>query len=201
MKLLLGTAQRLAQRDMVQTLIVLFVILLFAVGVGWPASARPNVSWDTVAQTRSVALMLVAGGFGLFSAAKTHRRTRLETFLALLLFVPLLWPLEAATYAASYPTIPLWWTLLQPLLDVGSYFGVGLLLGLGTRRIAILWAFFPPLLLAGLIGLSIWLHEPLLNPLATALHVSWVHLGVTILLFALTVFFCVRSTLRTKHED
>ncbi len=201
MKLLLRTAHRLTEPDMVQALVVAFVALLFALGVSWPASARPNVSWDTVAQARSIALMLIASGFGVFSAARVRRTSHLETFLALLLFVPLLWPLEGATYAASYPTTPLWWILLQPLLDVGTYFGVGLLLGLGTRRVAILWAFFPPLLLAGLIGLSIWLREPLLNPLVTALRVSWVHLGVTALLFALTLSFCIRSTMKVDHED
>lgn len=201
MKLFLETAKRLAQRDMLQALLVLLIVLLFALAVSWPASARPNVSWDTVAQARSVALMLIASGFGIFSAAEAQRRRRLETLLALLLFVPLLGPLEAAAYAASYPLTPLWWTLLQALLDIGSYFGIGLLLGLGTRRVAILWAFFPPLLLAGLIGLSIWLRQPLLNPLATALQVSWTHLGVTAFLFALTLFFCVRSTMRGNHED
>lgn len=201
MKLLLETAQRLAQRDMVQALVVFLIALLFALAVSWPASARPNVSWDTVAQARSVALMLIASGFGIFSAAETPRRSRLTTLLALLLFVPLSWPLEAAAYAASYPLTPLWWTLLQALLDAGSYFGIGLLLGLGTRRVAILWAFFPPLLLAALIGLSVWLGEPLLNPLATALHVTWIHLATTALIFSLTLFFCIRSTMRVHHED
>lgn len=201
MKLLLETAQRLAQRDMVQALVVLLVVLLFALGVSWPASARPNISWDTVAQARSVALMLIASGFGVFSAADSQRRNRLETLLALLLFVPLSWPLEAAAYAASYPLTPVWWTLFQPLLDVGTYFGVGLLLGLGTRRVAILWTFLPPLLLAGLIGLSVWLRQPLLNPLATARHVSWTHLSATALLFTLTFVFCVRSTIKGNHED
>ena len=201
MKLALRTAQRLQERDMLQALIVLFVVLLFSVGVSWPAAARPNVSWDAVAQTRSVALMLVASGFGIFSAAAAQKRVRLETLLALLLFVPLLWPLEAATYAASYPESPLWWTLLQPLVDVGSYFGIGLLLGLATRRVAVIWAFLPPLLLAGLIGLSVWLEEPLFNPLAIALHVSWFHLAASGLLFALTLLVCIRSRLVSNHED
>lgn len=201
MRLLQDAAERLRQRDMLQTLLVVMAVLLFALAVSWPPRAEPNSSWETVAQARSVALMLAASGLGLFSAGRDQQQRRLETLLAALLFVPLVWPFEAAAYAASYPNSPLWWTVVQPLLDIGSYFGIGLALGLLTRRVAALWPLLPPLLFAGLLGLSLWLQQPLLNPLATAVHLSWTHLALSLCLTALTLGVCVRTRIKVKQAS
>jgi hypothetical protein len=199
--LLQATVERLRRRDMLQILLLILIALLFAVSVSWPAAARPNVSWSTLSQVRSVALMLAASGFGVFSATREKRRERLETLLALFLFWPLVWPLEAATYAASYPDTALWWVLVVPLIDLGAYFGIGLALGLLTRVASFLWPLIPPLLLAGLIALSSYTQLPLLNPIANTANISWPHLALSALIAATTFWSCIRSRLGSNRGD
>lgn len=193
MKLLTEVAWRLRQRDLLQALFGVSALLLFALAVSWPGAGEANVSWSNVAQVRSVALMLVAVGFGVFSAATPER---LGTLLALMLLVPLVLPLEALAYAASYPDAPVWWFVLQPLLDTASYFGLGLVLGRATKRVAALWPLLPPLVFVALLGLSVWLEEPLFNPVATSTQLSWPHLGLSLVLALATLAVCVRSRVR-----
>lgn len=193
MKLLTEVAWRLRQRDLLQALFGVSILLLFALAVSWPGTGEANVSWPNVAQVRSVALMLVAVGFGVFSAATPER---LGTLVALMLLVPLVLPLEALAYAASYPDAPVWWFVLQPLLDTASYFGLGLVLGRATKRVAALWPLLPPLVFVALLGLSVWLEEPLFNPVATSAQLSWPHLGLSLVLALATLAACVRSRVR-----
>lgn len=165
-------------------------LLIFALAVSWPGTGEANVSWANVAQVRSVSLMLLAVGFGVFGAATPDR---LGTLLALMLVVPLILPLEALAYAASYPEVPVWWFVAQPLLDTASYFGLGLVLGRATKRVAALWPLLPPLVFVALLGLSVWLEEPLFNPVATAARPSWLHLALSLVLALTTLAVCVRS--------
>jgi hypothetical protein len=191
-------AYRLRQRDLLQALLALFALLIFALAVGWPGAGDPNDSWSGVAQARSVAVMLLAVGFGVFGAADP--KGWLETLLGLSLVVLLALPLEALAYAASYPAVPPWWTVAQPLLDTAAYFGIGLLLGRATRRVPALWPLLPPLAFVGLLGLSVWLEQPLLNPVASALQVSGLHLGLSLALALATYAACFRGRLE-RHGD
>jgi len=191
-------AYRLRQRDLLQALLALFTLLIFALAVGWPGAGEANGSWQGVAQARSVALMFLAVGFGVFGAA--NPKGWLETLLALSLVVLLALPLEALAYAASYPEVPLWWTVAQPLLDTAAYFGVGLALGRVTKRVSALWPLLPPLVFVALLGLGVWLEQPLLNPVASALHVSAVHLGLSLALALATYVACIRGRL-SRHGD
>lgn len=197
MRLFLAVAQRLRQPDLLQAFFALAVLLIFALAVSWPGTGTPNVSWTSVAQVRSVALMLVASYVGVFSAA--GRTGRLETLLALPLLALLALPLEALAYAASYPPVPVWWLVAQPLLDTAAYFGIGLVLGRATKRVAALWPLLPPLIFVGLLGASVGLEQPLLNPLATAARVSWVHLAASAALALTTLGACIRA--RLEHGD
>lgn len=199
MTFLYGVAERLRRRDLLQALLAVAGVLLFALAVSWPGAREANLSWSTVAQARSVALLLVAVGVGVFSAADA--RGHLESLLALLLVVLLLLPLEAFAYAASYPNTPLWWPLLQPLLSTAAHFGIGLALGRATRRVAALWPLLSPLVLVALIGLSVWLEHPLLNPVATAIQVSWTHLGLILVLAVATFAACIRATLKGREME
>lgn len=198
MSLFATVAYRLRQRDLLQALVALFALLIFALAVGWPGAGEANGSWSGVAQARSVALMLLAVGFGVFGAADP--KGRLETLLALSLLVLLALPLEALAYAASYPAVPLWWLTAQPLLDTAAYFGIGLFLGRATRRVPALWPLLPPLAFVGLLGLSVWLEQPLLNPVASALQVSGLHLGLSLALALVTYAACIRGRM-TRHGD
>lgn len=198
MSLLAAVAYRIRQRDLLQALLGLLALLIFALAVGWPGAGEPNGSWAGVAQARSVALMLLAVGVGVFGA--TDPKGWLETLLALSLVVLLVLPLEALAYAASYPEVPLWWTVAQPLLDTAAYFGIGLLLGRVTRRVAALWPLLPPLVFVALLGLSVWLERPLLNPVASALQVSSLHLGLSLALALATYAACIRGRVE-RHGD
>jgi len=194
----LVVAERLRQRDLLQAFSALAAVLIFALAVSWPGAGDPNVSWDGVAPVRSVTLMLIASYLGVFSAARPEGR--LETLLALALVALLALPLEAVPYAASYPGVPLWWVVAQPLLDAAAYFGIGLLLGRATRRVAALWPLLPPLIFVALLGASVGLEQALLNPLATAARVSVVHLGVSAALALATLAACIRGRME-RHED
>ena len=197
MRLLSAVAERVRRPDLLQAFSALSALLVFALAINWPGTGDPNHSWTGVAQVRSVTLLLLASYVGVFSAAGTTGR--LETLLAL----PLVWlltlPVEALAYAASYPPVPVWWLVAQPLLDVTAYFGVGLALGEATKRIAALWPLLPPLLFVGLLGASVGLELPLLNPLATAARVSWIHLAVSSALALATCAWCIRA--KMTHGD
>ena len=193
MRLVLGVAERLRRPDLLQAFLAVSLLLTFALAVGWPGTGDPNLSWTGVAQVRSVTLLLLASYVGVFSAAE--RAGRLETLLALPVVALLALPAEALAYAASYPPVPVWWLALQPLLDVTAYFGVGLALGLATGRVAALWPLLPPLLFVGLLGASVGLELPLLNPLATAATLSWVHLAVSAVLALATLSVCIRANI------
>ncbi len=193
MTLFAEVTQKLRQGELLQSFAAILVILILALAFSWPGAGAPNDAWYGVAQVRSVLFMLFAAGFGAFAGAA--RRGGLETLVAWWLLVLLGLPLEAFAYAASYPDVPVWWFVAQPLLDVGAYFGFGLMLGRPLRRLPALLPLVPLFVFAGLFGLSTTFALPLLNPLATA-QLSWVHLVTTALLSAATLVFCSRSRLR-----
>ena len=190
MTLLAEVAQKLRQAELLQSLLIVLTVLILTLTFSWPETGAPNDSWPIVAQARSVMFMLFAVGFGASSAQSGSGQ--LETLLAWWLLALLGLPIEAFAYAASYPDAPVWWLALQPLLDIGAYFGIGLILGQLVRRLPLLLPLLPFLVLAALIGLSTTLTLPLLNPLAAA-QLSWPHLLATFLLTLATLTFCIRS--------
>lgn len=192
MTLFAGVTQKLRQSELLQSFAAILGILVLTLAFSWPGAAEPNDSWSSVAQVRSVLFMLFAVGFG--ASAGAARSGGLETLLAWWLLVLLSLPTEAFAYAASYPDAPVWWFAAQPLLDVGAYFGIGLVFGRLVARLPALLPLAPLVVFAGLFGLSTALEAPLLNPLATV-QLSWMHLIATALLTLATLVFCVRSRL------
>ena len=196
MTLFTSVTQRLRQDDVLQSLLVVLSVLGLTLVFSWPETGAANHSWANVAQVRSVTFMLFAVGFGASSARA--REGGLEALLAWWLLAILGLPIEAFAYAVSYPDAPVWWFVLQPLLDIGTYFGIGLLFGRLVRRLPVLVPLLPFFVLAALVGLSTVLTLPLLNPLAAA-QLSWPQLLVTLLLTLATLTFCIRS--RVRHAD
>ena len=192
MNLFAGVTQKLRQSELLQSFAAILGILSLTLAFSWPGAAAPNDSWYSVAQVRSVLFLLFAAGFGASTGAA--RSGRLETLVAWWLLVLLSLPLEAFAYAASYPDAPVWWFATQPLLEVGAYFGIGLLCGRLVRPLPALLPLVPLFVFSGLFGLSTALKVPLLNPLATV-QLSWTHLLATTLLTLATLIFCVRSRL------
>lgn len=195
MTLFSGVTQRLRQDDLFQSLLVILTILVLSLVFSWPENGGVNDAWASVAQVRSVTFMLFAVGFG--ASAARAREGRLETLLAWWLLAALSLPLEAFAYAASYPDAPVWWLALQPLFDIGAYFGIGLVLGRLVRRLPLLLPLLPFGALAALIGLGTALEAPALSPLAAA-QLSWLHLLVTLLLTLATLTFCIRSKMAVE---
>ena len=190
MTLFAAVTQKLREAELLQSLLAVLIVLVLALVFSWPETGVANHSWMNVAQVRSILFMLFAVGFG--AAAARAQAGRLETLLAWWLLAVLSLPIEAFAYAASYPDAPVWWFALQPLLDVGAYFGLGLLFGQLIRRLPMLLPLLPFFVLAALIGLSTVLEAPALNPLAAA-QLSWPHLSVTLLLTLATLIFCIHS--------
>ena len=195
MTLFTAVTQKLRGAELFQSLLVVFIVLVLALVFSWPETGVANHSWMNVAQVRSVLFMLFAVGFG--AAAARARMGQLETLLAWWLLAALSLPIEAFAYAASYPDAPVWWFAAQPLLDVGAYFGIGLLFGQLIRRLPVLLPLLPFVVLAALIGLSSALEAPALNPLAAA-QLSWPHLFITALLTLATLIFCIRSQIAVE---
>ena len=200
MTLLSSVARRVGQRDLLWSLLVLFGLLVFTLGLSWPGAGQHNDAWETVAQARSLALLLVAVGLGSAGVGVRYegsghyeRRGGLETLFALWLVWLLVVPLEAFAFAAAYPDAPVWWLLAGPMFDAGTFFGVGLLLGRLTGRSQVLAPLLPPAVFAALFGLSTFLEQPLLNPLATASRFSWPHIVVTAVLTLVTLGACWRE--------
>ena len=208
MTLLSDVARRVGQRDLMWSLLALFGLLVFTLGLSWPGAGQPNDAWETVAQARSRALLLVAVGLGSAGvgtryegSGRYERRGALETLFALWLVWLLVLPLEAFAFAAAYPDAPVWWLVAGPMLDAGTFFGVGLLLGRLTGRSQVLAPLLPPAVFAALFGLSTFLEQPFLNPLATASRFSWPHIAVTAVLTLATLGVCWRKHLQSSAAE
>lgn len=169
---------RLQQQDMLQILIAYFAILLFVLAINWPQSSGvANDSWFVIVQAK-VAIMAL---LGLFYGASLSARSHQDRLVTLLLLLSVCWlslPLEIASYAASYPSVPLGMSLLMPSFELIAYFGIGLLAGklLDILRLKVLLPLAIPLVLIGLIALDIWTGLALFNPLSGSLSPSLSHL-------------------------
>lgn len=181
-------SRRLRQDDIMQLLTGYFVLLFFTVLFTWPSTPTgSNDSWYALVQVNALAAMFIGIAYGASESrlGKPHQRA---TLLALVILTLLGWPLVVLTYAATYPNVPLIWSLLTPLACL-AYYGVGLALGwsCGKLRIRFLLPLLVPSLLAGLIMVDVWLKVVVFNPFVVATHVSTGHLAVMAGLGALTL--------------
>jgi len=169
-------ADRLRSADMLQVLALFLAAQLFVVAVRWPGAGGSNEVWFALAQTRMTLLALTALGYGTAESGRAAGSRR-ATGGALLMFVGLSVPIDVATYAASYPAVPLWWTSGLPFLETLAYYGVGLVLGriaAWARLGALLPLLVPAVLVAG-IWVDVRLGVDVFNPLTASLRVSPVH--------------------------
>jgi hypothetical protein len=130
-----------------------------------------------------MSLLLLALSFGSIELEKPKRQ-KLIALLAILTLSLTSVVFEVATYAVSFPNIPLYWSILLGLIDPIAYFGFGIVLArvLGILRLGALLPLAIPALPIGLIFIDISLGIPLLNPLTAIGHISLLHL------FLMTVF-------------
>ncbi len=187
---------------MLQALALFLAAQLFVLAVRWPSAGGSNEAWFALAQARMVLLSLAALGYGAAeSGASTG--TRRATAGALLMFVGLSAPFDVASYAASYPAVPWWWSSLLPFPETLAYFGVGLALGRAAvwARIGALL----PLLVPGVVVAGIWAEVrfgiDVFNPLTAALHVSAVHVTAMVVLAAATAGWLARPAKDARRRE
>jgi len=178
-------SHRLARSDLLQLATLFFAVLFFSFVITWPsAPSASNDTWFSVAQARILCLSLLALGYGsaLLEVKKSQvNKVALRVALGALLCLALLSaPVEVMSYALSYPSLPLPYSLGLMLLDTYALFGVGMLLGrlLGIIRLRALLPLAVPAVLVGLIMADLALGLELLNPLSALSQVSLAHLGV-----------------------
>ncbi len=179
-RLLFGLEDRLRDSDATQVATLVLAALVITLIAVWPTpGSGSNESWYAFAQTRSVVLALLALGFGASAAGEAPRRA-VATALMVVLVALLVLPLEVASYAASYPATPLWWSLVSVPLATAGYFVLGLVLGRVAQslRLRALLPLLVPAAVAGLLVLDIQLGWTVLNPLTSAVAVSPWHLAM-----------------------
>lgn len=176
MRALGAAATRVRNADMIQVLALFLATLFFVLAVRWPAGVGSNEAWFTLAPTRVTLLGLIAFAFGAAEASQAPGR-RGATAGALLLLTAASAPFDVATYAASYPATPLWWSAAIPFLEVLGYLTLGTALGrvAARLRVAAFLTLLVPAVYAGLAWLDVYLGLGVFNPLAVAVHVSWRH--------------------------
>ena len=188
MRILEQFEARLGRTDMIQLLTLFLAVLAFATLTRWASPVnRLNDAWFAVAQTRVITLALIALGYGGAYAARP-RPVQRATGLAVLMFALVSAPFDIAAYAASYPSVPLVWTQVLPLVDTVAFYGLGLGLGwlLGLLRSRSLLPLAVPGLLIGMIALDIRLGVNLMNPMTASVHPAWPHAAAMAAVAALT---------------
>ena len=202
-----GLSALLRREDMTQLLMALLALLIFVLVISWPSDAQEvNNSWYTLAQVKVTSLALLALAYGGSSSARSLNEQRL-TLAALGCFHVLTLPLDAATYAASYPITPFWWAPLLCAVDLIAFFGVGLALGalLSALRLRTLLPLAVPLILVGVVSfdvwMSTWIAQAILNPFTAVTQLSAVHLAVAGLCAGATLFYLVRAPRKEPRKE
>lgn len=188
-------SERLARPDWIQLATLLLVALVFTWFVTWPTHPQDaHDGWYLLAQVRSAGLALLALGYGSF-LARSPRREKLGSLLAVLSLNVLTMPFEVISYALSYPGQPLPYLLGVSLLDSVALFGLGLTLGalLATLHLEALLPLLAPAALAGLVFVDLRLGLTLLNPLTALSAVAPLHLGLMTVIALSTLVYLLRS--------
>ena len=202
-----GLSALLRREDMTQLLLALLALLIFVLVISWPSDAQEaNNSWYTLEQVKIASLALLALSYGGSSSARSLNEQRL-TLAALGCFHVLTLPLDAATYAASYPVTPLWWAPLLCAVDLTAFFGVGLALGglLSAFRLRTLLPLAVPLVLVGVVSFDVWMStwtaRAVLNPFTAVTQVSAVHLAAAGLCAGATLFYLARARRKKPRKE
>ena len=195
MNVLSAVAERIGRNDMVQVLALYLAVLLIVLATRWPTAALPlNESWFALAPARNACLALIALGFGAHHSGSAVTEQRMAV-LALGFFVVVAVPFDVLSYAASYPSTPLAWSLILPFCTVLAYFGVGLALGrlasLGHARMLL------PILVPAVLAAGIWadvrLHTIVFNPFTAAVEPSARHAVVMAVVATISLLVLARS--------
>jgi hypothetical protein len=195
MNALEAVSERLRRNDMLQALALFLVAMGFVLATRWPGAAgAPNASWFLLAQVRNTLLVLAGLGFGAASSQASARERGL-TLAGLLVFVAVSGAFDVATYAATFPALPLAYAAALPYPETIAAYGVGLVLGRGTAVLRVRGLL--PLLVPAVVALGAYLdvrwHTVVFNPALAATRVAPVHLAAVGVAALITAGAVVRS--------
>ena len=189
-------SQRLARSDLLQLATLFFAVLFFSFTITWPSTASAsNDTWFSVAQARILCLGLLALGYGSallnVKKGKVNKLDLRVAIGALMCLALLSAPVEVMSYALSYPSLPLPYSLGLMLLDTYALFGIGMVLGrlLGFLRLRALLPLAVPAVLVGLIMADLALGLGLFNPLSALSQVALPHLATMATIAVLTSLY------------
>lgn len=194
MTVLSAVAERIGRNDMVQVLALYLAVLLIVLATRWPTATLPlNESWFALAPARSACLALIALGFGAHHSG-SHVVEQRMSVLALGFFALVSVPFDVLSYAASYPSTPLAWSLSLPFGSTLAFFGVGLALGRLTSvaRARMLLPVLVPAVLAAGIWFDVRLNTIVFNPFTAAVEPSARHAVAMLVLATITVLVLAR---------
>lgn len=201
MNVLSAVAERIGRNDMVQVLALYLAVLLIVLATRWPTAALPlNESWFALAPARSACLALIALGFGAHHSGSGVFEQRMSA-LALGFFALASVPFDVLTYAASYPSTPMAWSLTMPFFSTLAYFGVGI--GLGRLASLARARLLLPVLVPGVLAAGIWFdvrfHAIVFNPFTSAVELSARHAVAIAVLATLSVLVLARRGVRREE--
>lgn len=170
--------KRFSQPDFIQMSLLFLTVLFFAFLITWPtANFVETNSFFAVSQVRLVGLLLIALSYGSVFSLKplAEQRVTAIAVLALSLFSA---PFEVASYAMSFPPLPLYWSLLITTIDTLAFLGIGFSLGysLSFLRLRFLLPLAVPSILVAVVAADILINTALLNPLTALTLISLPHL-------------------------
>jgi len=192
-------AFRLKRPDMAQLLLLFFVVITVTVIAAWPENPQSaNNSWAVLAQSKLALLVFFAALFGGLARAAGEK---LLSLIALCCFHLFSLPLDAATYAASFPEVNFLWALSLPLIALFSYFMLGhfcsgLFHRLGLSIFALPVAVLLPI---AAIFADIYLGRNLFNPFNSIALASTPYIIINLGISIVGLFVLVRQALKNSQ--
>lgn len=198
-------AQRLRQPDMAQLMMLFFVITTLSVIVAWPENPQlANNSWSVLAQSKLALLIFFATLYGSLSKGAFDK---LIALVGLVCFHIFSLPLDAATYAASFPNVNLIWALSLALIAMSSYFMLSYFCSSLLNKVGLNFLALPLTLALPIIAVfvDIRLGINLFNPFSSISHVSLPYLGLNLAIGFIGLIFLLRQLMQEnrspKFED
>jgi len=191
---------RFKQPDMAQLLLLFFVVTTVSIIAAWPENPQSaNNSWSVLAQSKLALLILFATIFGALVRTAGEKLLSLVTLCCFHLFTL---PLDAATYAASFPEVNFIWALCLPLIALFSYFMLGhfcssLLHRLGLSILALPIAVALPI---GAVFADIYLGRNLFNPFNSITQSSLAYVGLNLAIGIIGLLFLLRQLLKENRS-
>lgn len=173
-------SRRLRQADMAQLMLLFFAIIILSLTIAWPENPQlANNSWIVLAQSKLALLIFLATLYGSLSRTAFDK---LVALAALCCFHIFSLPLDAATYAASFPDVNLLWAFSLALIALIAYFMLSYFCSSLLHRVNLGFFAIPLVLLLPIMAVfaDIRLGINLFNPFSSISFASLPYLGINL---------------------